>query len=163
MMHFTKPLPPNFQNHDLTLSESTNELTSEEKLYRSRLFSKIKYLQDRYSPVLKERHGSLVWNFSGRLNCVTWGRLYWGQSSKWLIWNFDPNWPHLTPIWNERLMSLSNHQRVVAFITWKGTVQLCTLLFSRLSSAEFSHCVCVKILVILCHSLDYTLQSRDFY
>ena len=28
---FTKPLPSNFQNHDLTLSESTKELTISEK------------------------------------------------------------------------------------------------------------------------------------
>ena len=39
-------------SHNLTFSESTKELTiSEEKPYRSRLFSKSKYLQDRYSPV----------------------------------------------------------------------------------------------------------------
>ena len=38
-------------SHNLTFSESTKELTiSEEKPYRSGLFSKSKYLQDRYCP-----------------------------------------------------------------------------------------------------------------
>ena len=35
-----------------------------------------------YSPVLKERHVSLIWNFSGGLYWAILGRLGWGQISK---------------------------------------------------------------------------------
>ena len=35
------------------------------------------------SPVLKERHGSLIWNFSGRLSWAILGRQCWAQCSKW--------------------------------------------------------------------------------
>ena len=36
---------------------------------------KLKY---RYSPVIEDRHRSLIWNFSARLCWAALGRLYWG-------------------------------------------------------------------------------------
>ena len=64
LMHFTKPLPPNFQNHDLTLSESTKELTiSEEKPYRIRFFPKVNISKTGTLWCLKRHTGLSFGNF----------------------------------------------------------------------------------------------------
>ena len=44
----------------------------------NRLLNKQQVSDEKYSSMLKERPGSLIWNFSGRLYWAIPGRLCWG-------------------------------------------------------------------------------------